>query len=356
MTTFYTQLPLLNFITMITIGINDGVQLVYLAEGAANVVYRIRSLPLDLRSSADLIFESYGPNTPPPTEIEPLQIDPRLEGKLVRLRKKTVSTTPVAESQNHFEISIKPLFPSENLVQQILFQPSKDLLRDCNSRLREMERNGKRPAKRHGVYLAEDEMYGMLVTDMACNNDSFKFFEFKPKWLAQSPSAPPGSKRCRTCALRAMKKGPKPGLCPLNLMDKDKITTAVCHILVPDLRQLQDYSHTEMDMLGRIRDFLLTDPLLRRLRQLQMSKDPNGILKTNVISPDFLAAMTLRDCTLYLKVGQTCIDARLGDLDLKTGKGKAEYWRSLERQLINGGWYTATENGESVGEKLCQLA
>lgn len=343
-------------VTTVTIGLDDGVQLVYLAEGAANVVYRIRSLPLDSTTSADLDFERYGPNTPPPTEMERIYADPRLEGKLVRLRKRNSSTTPVAESQNHFENSIKPLFPSENLVQQILFQPSKGILKDCNARLREMEKTGARPAKRHGVYLAEDETYGMLVTDMSCNDDSFKFFEFKPKWLAQSPSAPPGSKRCRTCALWAMKKGARPGFCPLDLVDKDRLITAVCRIMGLDPRRIQDYGGSEMDMLRRIRDFLLKDPLLRRLRQLQTSKDPNGVMKANVSSPDFLAAMTLRDCTLYLKVGQGSIDARLGDLDLKTGMGKAEYWRGLERQLIDGGWYTATEKENAVGENLCQLA
>ncbi len=346
----------MNSANMLTIGLDDGVQLVYLAEGAANVVHRIRSLPLDPSTSADLSFESYGPNTPPPTEIEPLQMDPRFEGKLVRLRKKASSATPVAESQNHFETKIKPLFPSENLVQQILFQPSKNLLKDCNARLREMEIKGARPAKRHDVYLAEDEMYGMLVTDMSCSDDSSKFFEFKPKWLTQSPSAPRESKRCRTCALRAMKKGSKPGLCPLNLMDQNSIVIAVCHIMGLDPQRLQEYSGSERDMLGRIRDFLFKDPLLRRLRQLQMDKDPKGVLKANAISQDFLAAMTLRDCTLYLKVSQGSIGARLGDLDLKTGKGKTEYWKALERQLIEGGWYTATEKEKTVGENLCQLA
>ena len=341
---------------MLTIGVDDGVQLMYLAEGAANVVYRIRSLPLDPSTSADLSFESYGPNTPPPTDIEPLHMDPRLEGKLVRLRKRTSSATPVAQSQNHFETMIKPLFPSENLVQQILFQPSRDLLKNCNARLRDMEKSRARPSKRHDVYLAEDEMHGMLVTDMSCSDDSFTFFEFKPKWLTQSPSAPPGSKRCRTCALRAMTKGSKPGLCPLNLMDDDRIVIAVCRIMGLDPKQLQNYSSSEKDMLGRIRDFLLRDSLLRRLRQLQMDKDPKGVLKSNLKSQDFLAAMTLRDCTLYLKVGQNSIDARLGDLDLKTGKGKAEYWKGLERELIEGGWYMATEKQKTVVENHCQLA
>ena len=130
----------------------------------------------------------------------------------------------------------------------------------------------------------------------------------------------------------------------------------MCRIMGLDPRRRKEYSEPEKETLGRVRDFLLKDPLLRRLKQLQTNKDPNGVLKANVISPDFLAAMTLRDCTLYLKVGLTSIDARLGDLDLKTGNGKAEYWRSLERQLIDGRWYTATENGSPVGENFCRLA
>jgi len=38
------------------------------------------------------------------------------------------------------------------------------------------------------------------------------------------------------------------------------------------------------------------------------------------------------------------IEARLGDLDLKSSAGeKAAYWRRLERSLIDEGWYTGTE-------------
>ena len=44
--------------------------------------------------------------------------------------------------------------------------------------------------------------------------------------------------------------------------------------------------------------------------------------------------------------GHGKIEARLGDLDLKSSAGeKAEYWRTLERTLIDGGWYTGTERG-----------
>lgn len=51
------------------------------------------------------------------------------------------------------------------------------------------------------------------------------------------------------------------------------------------------------------------------------------------------------------------IEARLGDLDLKTSSGpKAEYWRNVEKQLIDGGWYMGTEQGgEEHRQNLCQL-
>lgn len=55
------------------------------------------------------------------------------------------------------------------------------------------------------------------------------------------------------------------------------------------------------------------------------------------------------------------IEARLGDLDLKSVKGeKAVYWKGVERDLIENGWYTATEK-QTPGaledtEVLCQLS
>lgn len=51
------------------------------------------------------------------------------------------------------------------------------------------------------------------------------------------------------------------------------------------------------------------------------------------------------------------IEARLGDLDLKTSSGrKAEYWRNLERRLIDEGWYGATEKDSAQHENFCQLS
>lgn len=48
------------------------------------------------------------------------------------------------------------------------------------------------------------------------------------------------------------------------------------------------------------------------------------------------------------KDGRGNIEARLGDLDMKTGAGgKAQYWLDLEHQLITQGWYTGTDSGQS---------
>jgi len=47
-------------------------------------------------------------------------------------------------------------------------------------------------------------------------------FHFKPKWLAQSPTAPVNARRCRTCALAARRETDVARLlCPLALYSGD---------------------------------------------------------------------------------------------------------------------------------------
>ena len=295
---------------MLTLGLLD-VQLEYLAEGAANVVYRIRppDIDLDPSTAADLQIENYDydSDTPLPTEIPPLQLDPRLKSKLVRLRKNLPHALPVEDSQRHFKTIIQPLFSKENLIESELFKLSPSLLEDCNSTLRKMEKSGMRPAKRSGVYLTENPRYGCLITDMTwLVDDTIVSLEFKPKWLAQSPTAPPGSKRCRSCALKAMKKAGSTsqpemlnaGSCPLNLMssDKAKIKLFVDYVMESNLKR------PSQDVQRRLIDFLYQNPLLKRVKRLQLDLDPHGVFRADLMSSDFLAAMTLRDCSLFLRV------------------------------------------------------
>ena len=351
------------------LGVESVLTLEYLAEGAANIVYRIVVPPPSPSTEADLNFEA-GANSsdsPSPSEIPALRLDPRLEGKLVRLRKNLPSTVPVLESHKHFKRLVIPLLDNQStkgcLVEQILFRPSKELLNDCNAKLRKMEADGSRGPKRHGVYLAEDEGYGTLVTDMSCGNDDhYVSVEFKPKWLAQSPSAPPGSRRCRTCALRAMnsivQEDLKPSFCPVSLVSFDvfKIAPAVGAIINSSSKS-GDFSEPARSALI---EFLSNSSLLEALKKVQIEKDSLGVLLTDPYDPDFLTAMTLRDCTLFLKVprsGNGKIEARFGDLDLKSPKGgKAEYWRGLERRLIHEGWYTQTEEQPNSNDNVCELA
>ncbi|KAL9001497.1 MAG: hypothetical protein Q9169_000072 [Polycauliona sp. 2 TL-2023] len=337
---------------MLTLDKDSPVRVRYHAEGAANVVFIITS---DRVSSRDDDYGIVGTTT---RDGIP-RIDVRLKGKLLRLRKDVPSVTPVVDSHRHYEDHIEPLFPAESLVEQLLCKITPGFVRKCNAVLRmEEEQHMSRPKKRHGVNLSQTETHGLLITDMRYDG-SHASTEFKPKWLVQSPSAPPDSKRCRTCALRALRDvknnakvrsyGPEPSdFCPLTLVsgDKDLIYPSLEPILLKAIG-------APLDILGFADLTLLYFQNLRLfkvLRDLQAEKDPKGILEVDPSNVDFMTAMALRDCTFFLKIPNqneqdgARIEARLGDLDLKTPDGgKEDYWRETERQLINEGWYTATE-------------
>lgn len=301
---------------MLTLSPTSGIQLEYLAEGAANVVYKIIPPPPSPSTGADAELEDY---EYPSSEIAPPRMDPQLEGKLVRLRKAIPTAVTVHESYAHYERNVVPLFPrEEDLIEHILFKPTKALLEDLNDQLKAMELHGTRSKKRHATYLAADEEYGLLITDMSCSSPSnagYRCFEFKPKWLAQSPSAPADAIRCRTCALRHLRRyqGHKAGntevkseFCPLGLVSKEKavVTTTLERIsgLDHNVRMLSEEDET---VRRHLIDYACDNSLLGRLSEMQQDWDPMGVVSINdSISLQALSvAMTLRDCTLFLKVG-----------------------------------------------------
>ncbi|KAF3915961.1 hypothetical protein AA313_de0207120 [Arthrobotrys entomopaga] len=343
----------------------------YVAEGAANVIWRI-SLP-QAPTPPPTLKEEYSTSTPPPSEIDPdaeisgesddvnLQITPGYSNVLLRLRKCLPSSESNLLAYEYLSTVIMPLFPLGVMVGQTLVKLPPSLVSRANDALRFLEETKARPIHRQHLYLAGDprpseqqmeEHYAFLVEDMTPDISRGEFLlEFKAKWLTQSPNAPEDWKRCRTCALRlkkyseATKKGKIVewrGLCPFDLISQDpkRNTNAVKQILKAP-------RNNDEHLVTRITEALINGPQLSILRDLQASLDPTGILKADHTSKEFLTAMTLRDCTFFVKVSPTVIQARLGDFDVKSGDGgKSDYWINLETELIEEGWYSGTEKGD----------
>jgi inositol-pentakisphosphate 2-kinase len=295
-------------------------------------------------------------------------------GKLLRLRKELPWTAPCAIAQADFLLDIYPLFNSEHLVEQHLVKiKSSRIVEKLNHELEEWDKipndykgafREPRPARGHRKYLADDE-HGLLVEDMTpLKARDIKLLEFKPKWLTQSRSAPEFSKRCRTCAKRARTNAERikvgePLLhrfCPLDLVSKDDAA------LYRAARAILGLSHPISPIgfkrLYRMSRWARKSLLLPRLANLQSSLDPVGVFAADPMDKGFLTAMTLRDCSLYLQVPEhdlsAPIIAKIGDLDLKRPE-KADYWKDVERPLLEEGWYLGTEREEHQQPFDCNL-
>lgn len=224
---------------------------------------------------------------------------------------------------------------------------------------------------------------------------SSTLIQFKPKWLAPSPSAPPNSKRCRTCALHARRALPTPSFCPLDLISPSPpdvrraaalllglpASTATASTITTDptaTTTIQNGTSTsahnstqnggqngtvpatatpkQLETLTRVTHWALTSPLLRHLRSLQISCDPHGVSHVTSHGGEterrgLQIAMTLRDVTVFLVVpdGKGELRARLGDLDVKS-LGKVREWEEAERGL-GGGWYQGGGEGCWLGKE-----
>lgn len=275
-----------------------GVQLVYLAEGGANVIYRFVAAPI---KSCLVVRESKRALSP--VMIDEPKVPVGFQGKLLRLRKKTAGDISYKEINRNFNTIVRPLFRPEELVDQSLILLPGGLIQRCNEQLVATELNGQRPNKRHGGYLCADEPFGLLITDMTTfDTPGATLAELKPKWLTQSPSAPPMARRCRTCALREMKNddarssGSKEqrSFCPLDLVsgcfeDVLRATTFV--------KGCKDRT--------RLAHILFHNPVLQTLRAQQTSWAKVGLHGPPALSQKTSLDMTLRDCTMFIKVCDT---------------------------------------------------
>ncbi|KAF8420505.1 inositol-pentakisphosphate 2-kinase-domain-containing protein [Tirmania nivea] len=196
----------------------DAIQLSYVAEGAANIIYRF-SLPSGFHKG-----------------VLPSRVD---KTHLLRLRKALPSGSPNLPAFAALQKVFFPLFPKEFILDTRIIRIPRGLIEKENAILKKREEEGDRPAKRAGLYLVGPpplpgtpvygigekptlfERHGFLVEDMTpaapgVDAESGRYrrevlVEFKPKWLLPSPSAPVGARRCRTCALRILREYKKHG-------------------------------------------------------------------------------------------------------------------------------------------------
>ncbi|KAK0646450.1 inositol-pentakisphosphate 2-kinase [Cercophora newfieldiana] len=270
------------------------------------------------------------------------------QGYLLRVPKANTVAYPYSDLQQYWESSIQPLFQPHELVQQHLIPITPSTVAHLNTVLTTSD-----PLRRHdfrGSRILATATTAMLVQDMAAKDPLDTVFEFKPKWLSQSPSAPSTSTRCRNCAREVQKhashppsssKPPKPIDCPLLLLD-----CASPLSLSQSITSLAPTLEPGSPNYARLAHWLQTNTLLTRLRDLQTSLDPAGPLAADPEDPDFQLAMTLRDCSGFVRIpadADAPVEARFADLDKKNREAKLEYWRATERGLIEGGYYEGRE-------------
>lgn len=172
--------------------------------------------------------------------------------------------------------------------------------------------------------------------------------EFKPKWLLQSPSAPKNAIRCRQCALELRNSLKSPGTkapcpekkpCPITLANPDcPQQVASPFRIAPQLSSLHNNARIQAAL-----DKIIHHKALQALRNCQKSLDHAGPLKP-IPNLNFIVAMTLRDCTCFALIPPNDdeeIKLRFGDFDWKDPERKSSHWRGTEKDLIDGGFYTA---------------
>ena len=284
----------------------------------------------------------------------------------------------------YWETVVKPLFEPEDLVQhQLVGLGGVAVVARLNAVL-EKEDDTRRVDFRGSRVAAAG--YGLLVEDMrqskslhaapgtvhipltiTIGHPDDLTLEFKPKWLAQSPNAPPSATRCRNCAREAFKhhtkpKNPNPTiLCPLDFLtcsNSPPVLTSILNHLsslslntlppppTQETQQQTQQTHQTHHQHSQLSRWLQTNTVLPRLRAAQLANDRNGPLGADAQDAQFQLAMTLRDCTCFLRIPadpRAPVEAKLADLDKKNWAAKLGYWQATERRLIEGGYY---EGGE----------
>ncbi|KAK7749061.1 Inositol-pentakisphosphate 2-kinase [Diatrype stigma] len=355
----------------------DRYEFEYLAEGRANVVFSIRDT-----AEADLGGTGTGAGTGAPAPPSPPPVG-QFRGTLLRVPKTTPGVTPCdyATLQRFHEEAVERRVGREHVVPQILVSISQGLADRLDAGLR-------RDSTRSGGHDHDDDHEketitataavihpgpAMLVQDMGPSEAYPLALEFKPKWLAQSPLAPPGATRCRSCAREALRNAqkitaaasaaagtppPPPPVCRLGLIHDDPaIFRATVDEIVAPWAVAERWSEHDR---ARLAAGLRASGVLERIRDLQVSGDPapGKALFEGPSDPDFGLAMTLRDCSCFVRMTATTAAAaagddhhdgagvvvKLADVDKKNWHEKQTYWQTSHRNLVKGGWYEGKED------------
>ncbi|RDA92976.1 hypothetical protein CP533_5547 [Ophiocordyceps camponoti-saundersi (nom. inval.)] len=272
-----------------------------------------------------------------------------LAGLLLRVAKVPRRNSPLTYNylvqQNFYQNSIRPLLDGYAVHQELVVIRKCGIVDKLNKLLQEIDSSRKQ--KFRGSFVGQSD-WAFLVQDMrpAASEECF-LIEFKPKWLCQSPSAPPAAIRCRQCAMELLNlvKNPERDLpetkpCPLALVNPEAPPQAKRPFrIAPKLTSVD----ADDDDLRRALEAVADHPALHQLKMQQQRHDRLGPLGAEP-SNAFLVAMTLRDCTCFVQIPrrqQEPLVLRLGDFDWKDPKVKFKGWRKAERDLIDGAFYTA---------------
>ncbi|GAB7341450.1 hypothetical protein MBLNU457_7689t1 [Dothideomycetes sp. NU457] len=318
----------------------------YLAEGNANVVYRVVLFELATSSGS----------------LATTLILPTVENVVLRLSKQ--KNFIASTLQRSFELQKSFSFiPEKHLVRWETVVVSKDIIEGINRDLLDHERSGRRPASRRGDPVTLEDDMGLFLTDMTATATD-TVLEFKPKWLSQSPNAPAESVRCRTCALRAQRQATKdrgqavPSAttwCPLALVSGDQKERLLAAAAILKANKCHWISDGEVQLAN----LFANSDLLGLLKEYQKRLDSHGILESlseGNNMHDLRTAMTLRDCTLFITSRNGRFDEetelKLADLDLKASlpETTAEY-AEIEQRIKAQGCFT-DNNENSIFHRL----
>ncbi|KAH7377671.1 inositol-pentakisphosphate 2-kinase [Pyrenochaeta sp. MPI-SDFR-AT-0127] len=359
----------------------------YLNKGAANVVFKIHPWSPGSAKTAFLIVEiAFDGLTGTPVPYQ------EVANQVLRVSRGRHKHLPGEVIIHGFETDIRPLFvsgqittlvannndssaPSASVTQVPITLPRHDL--------------GQHLMDHQGLVLLQDAMayliskteantfekesgekspvrtrLGILLPDMSPASGASITLELKPKWLLQSPNAPRGAVRCRTCAMQvANPKDRQTYLCPLRLVagNKEDLISWAHHTVGQQFSAAADVSadpppqHLVSSIIDHLLKYITNGDgraLLHHLRFLQKELDPQGALYRDSMYPKDLfdhnlrLAMTLRDCSLFIKVPYNAegaiasqISSKLGDLDFKSAE-KIVDWTQKELSLQAEQMYT----------------